>query len=154
MQMAGVVKTEKVPVKGSKKSAAAAASSTGLPVAAATTTTPLEDPECDSCRANVYLSWIRTDQDAIFCLQHGLKLLNNGRLVAEQCRLVFTFSIEEVEQLIGKIRSRTTGSPPAALKSSSTTFSAVSDEASASYQTNTGQAKTSKTTKSTNKRKF
>lgn len=153
--MAGVVKTEKVPVKGSKKSAAAAASSTGLPVGSASTTTPAEDPECDSCRANVYLSWIRTDQDAIFCLQHGLKQINSGRLVAKQCRLVFTFSIEEVEQLIGKLRGRTTGSPPAAALKP--TITACFDRASVSDQTTTtsaDQAKIKKPTKSSNKRKF
>lgn len=153
--MAGVKNTEKVPVKGSKKSPAAVASSTGL-LTGTTTATPLEDPECDSCRANVYLSWIRTDQDAIFCLQHGLKLINNGRLAADQCRLVYTFSIEEVEQLLSKMRSRTTGSPPAAaLKSAAAaSFASAGDRVSENASVAAVQVKSKKPTKSSNKRKF
>lgn len=141
--MAGVVKTQKVPVKGGKKSATAAASSTGLTgsSAASSTTTGAEDPECDSCRANVYLSWIRTDQDAIYCLQHGLKQINSGRLVAAECRLVFTFSILEVEQLISKVRARTTGSPPMTLLNAPSVPVAGSEAAAPSNQTNQGKNK-------------
>lgn len=152
--MTGVTKTEKVPVKGSKKSWTAASTS-GFSGGAALAAAPVEDPECDLCRANVYLSWIRTDLDAIYCLQHGLKQINSNRLAADQCRLVFTYSVEEVEQLIGRIRSRTTGSPPTALQTSAASL-AGSDIASGEHTStmNSATAKSKKATKSTSKRKL
>lgn len=131
--------TEKVSIKGSKKSAAASSSAGPGSLVSA----PAEDCECESCRANVYLSWIRTESDAIYCLQHGLKHIKSGRLPADQCRMVFSYSIEDVEQLIARIRSRTTGSPPTAIQSNTEVDIPVIDNS----------AKSKKATKAVNKRK-
>lgn len=81
---------------------------------------PAEDNECDICRANLYISWIRTDEENIYCLQHSLKYINSERVQAKQCRLIITYSIEDVESLIGKIKDRISGQhQPASSQSSS-----------------------------------
>lgn len=96
LQAAGVTKFEKIPLKNAKKSNSSAAA-------------PAADNECDVCRANLYISWVRTDDDNIYCLQHCLKYINNERLQAKQCRLITTYSVDDVEHLISKITDRTSG---------------------------------------------
>lgn len=100
MQVAGVTKIEKQQPKGSTRKGSAAAT------AAATSA---EENECDICRANLYVSWVRTDDDNnnLFCLQHCLKYINSGRLKASQCRLIVTYAMDDVELLIAKIRDKT-----------------------------------------------
>lgn len=100
MQVAGVTKIEKQQPKGSTRKGSAAAT------AAATSA---EENECDICRANLYVSWVRTDDDNnnLFCLQHCLKYINSDRLKASQCRLIVTYAMDDVELLIAKIRDKT-----------------------------------------------
>lgn len=88
LQNAGVTRNEKIPIKGSK------------------TKPTTEDFECDICRANLYISWIKTDEDNIYCLQHCLKYIKNDRIQAKQCKLIITYSVQEVEALIDKIKER------------------------------------------------
>ncbi|KAG4077045.1 hypothetical protein HA402_016032 [Bradysia odoriphaga] len=90
IQKAGVTRNEKIPIKGSK------------------TKPTTEDFECDICRANLYISWVKTDEDNIYCLQHCLKYIKNDRIQAKQCKLIITYSVQEIETLIDKIKERGT----------------------------------------------
>lgn len=69
---------------------------------------PIEENECDNCRANLYISWIKTDDDNTYCLQHAIKYLRNNRIQAKQCRLLYLYKIEDIEELIAKIVDKVT----------------------------------------------
>lgn len=119
-QTAGVHRTLKVPGKGSAKKpitsaiVSAAGKGTGPRNAAAAA----EDVECYTCRANLYVSWIQSDDEVNYCLQHGLKQIRAGRLKAAACRLLYAYSLSEVEQLIERIRSRTLATTTSTLAAS------------------------------------
>lgn len=65
-----------------------------------------EENECDSCRANVYISWVKCDDDSIYCLHHAVKYLKNSRIQAKHCKLLFMYKKEEIEELINKINEK------------------------------------------------
>lgn len=68
-----------------------------------------EELECNYCRANLHISWIKLDVDEeenVYCLKHSLKYIVDKRIQANQCKLYFTYTIEEIEKLIKKLRSR------------------------------------------------
>ncbi|XP_005175419.1 mucin-5AC [Musca domestica] len=64
------------------------------------------ESECDFCRANLYISMIRTDDGNIYCLQHALKNLNNGNIQAKQCKLIYAYNIDDIEALIKNLKER------------------------------------------------
>lgn len=75
-----------------------------------------EELECNYCRANLHISWIKLDDDEdenVYCLKHSLKYLNNNRIQAVQCKLLYTYTIEEIEKLIKKLKSRVSSDPGA-----------------------------------------
>lgn len=68
-----------------------------------------EELECNYCRANLHISWIKLvddDEENVYCLKHSLKYLNDNRIQAKQCKIVFTYTIDEIEKLIKKLRSK------------------------------------------------
>lgn len=64
------------------------------------------DDECDICRANLYTSWITCQDDSIYCLQHAIKYLRNKRIQAKQCKLMYVYGKDEMEDLIERVRER------------------------------------------------
>uniref|UniRef100_A0A182PP47 ARID domain-containing protein n=1 Tax=Anopheles epiroticus TaxID=199890 RepID=A0A182PP47_9DIPT len=103
----GVTKTERIESK--KKSAS------------------LDEFECERCRANLYLSLVkvkvtRTDDDddedgeddnvsmdeeeRIYCLKHAVKHLIDGGLQQKHCRLAYTYSLDDIEELLKKLQDR------------------------------------------------
>lgn len=62
-----------------------------------------EENECDICRANLYISWIKTEDDNIYCLQHAVKYLTNGRIQPKQCKLLYMYKKEDMKVMIEKI---------------------------------------------------
>lgn len=64
------------------------------------------ESECDLCRANLYISMIRTDEGNVYCLQHALKNLNNGNIQAKQCKLIYAYNIDDIENLIKNIKDK------------------------------------------------
>lgn len=64
------------------------------------------ESECDFCRANLYISMVRTDEGNIYCLQHALKNLNNGNIQAKQCKLIYAYNIDDIETLIKNLKER------------------------------------------------
>lgn len=86
LQACGVNRTEKIVLKSKKPQT--------------------EENECDICRANVYVSWIKCDDDSIYCLQHAVKYMKNGRIQAKQCKLLFMYKKEEIEDMIHKVNEK------------------------------------------------
>lgn len=46
------------------------------------------------------------DEENVYCLKHSLKYLNASRIQANQCKVMFTYTIEEMEKLIKKLRAK------------------------------------------------
>lgn len=69
-----------------------------------------EELECNYCRANLHISWIKLDDENedenVYCLKHSLKYLHANRIQANQCKLLFTYTIEEIEKLIRKLKGK------------------------------------------------
>ncbi|XP_053953134.1 serine-rich adhesin for platelets isoform X1 [Anastrepha ludens] len=62
--------------------------------------------ECDLCRANLYISMIKTEEGNVYCLQHALKNLNNGNIQAKQCKLIYAYNVEDIESLIKNLKDK------------------------------------------------
>lgn len=74
------------------------------------------------------------EEERIYCLSHAMKNIQMNRMQAKHCKLVFTYSTEEIETLISKINEKLLqnkkGSKVIAAGSSSTS---VSNKKSSSY---------------------
>uniref|UniRef100_A0A1B0CKP7 Protein Jumonji n=2 Tax=Lutzomyia longipalpis TaxID=7200 RepID=A0A1B0CKP7_LUTLO len=71
--------------------------------------TPADENECDLCRANLFVSLVKTEieeEEITYCLEHGLKYIQDGEIVAKQCTLMQRYTIPEIEQLIGRLKER------------------------------------------------
>lgn len=86
MQDAGVKQTEKHVIKNKRQ--------------------PMEENECDVCRANLYISWIRTVDDDIYCLQHALEYLNSNRVEANQCKIIYSYKEDGIKDIINRINEK------------------------------------------------
>ncbi|XP_055909503.1 protein piccolo [Eupeodes corollae] len=104
LKAAGVTSTEKIPAEKTNKSKK-------QPIASI-------QSECDLCRANLYISMVKTDEGNIYCLQHALKNLNKGNIQAKQCKLIFSYNIEDIENLIKTLKDRLVQKRTAANKKS------------------------------------
>ncbi|XP_058066123.1 platelet binding protein GspB [Anopheles bellator] len=88
-------------------------------------TVSLEEFECDTCRANLYLSLVKVkvtaddddeddgdsantvdEEERIYCLKHTVKYLADGRLQTKHCRLAYTYSLDDIEELLKKLQDR------------------------------------------------
>lgn len=73
-----------------------------------------EELECNYCRANLHISWIKLeneddeseDETNVYCLTHALKYLNDNRIQASRCKLIFTYTTDEIDKLMKKLRSK------------------------------------------------
>lgn len=68
-----------------------------------------EELECSYCRGNLHISWLRIaydDDERVYCLKHSLKYLNLNKIQANQCKLMFTYTIDEIDKLIKKLKSK------------------------------------------------
>lgn len=66
----------------------------------------MEENECDVCRANLYISWIRTVDDDIYCLQHALEYLNSNRVEANQCKIIYSYKEDGIKDIINRINEK------------------------------------------------
>ncbi|KAF5283535.1 hypothetical protein FQA39_LY17315 [Lamprigera yunnana] len=63
------------------------------------------DYECEVCCKNLFLSWIiDLEEDSVYCLEHAINCLERKQLTTTNCKLFFTYSIEELIGLINKVR--------------------------------------------------
>lgn len=49
---------------------------------------------------------VKIDDDSMYCLQHTIKYLTNSRIKPTQCKLIYAFGIEEIEQMLEGLRER------------------------------------------------
>ncbi|XP_035913865.1 mucin-19 [Anopheles stephensi] len=91
----------------------------------------LDEFECERCRANLYLSLVKVrvtngggdddedeaddsatgeeeeeEEERIYCLKHAVKHLADGGLQTKHCRLAYTYSLEDIEELLKKLQDR------------------------------------------------
>lgn len=67
---------------------------------------PTDENECDICRANLYISWIKTEDDSIYCLQHAVQYLKNKRLDADQCKIIYLYKEDDIKDIINKVNEK------------------------------------------------
>jgi protein Jumonji len=70
-----------------------------------------EELECNYCRANLHISWVKLKDDEdeennVYCLKHALKYLNDNRIQVDQCKLMYTYTMDEIEKLIKKLKTK------------------------------------------------
>nr|XP_019536014.2 LOW QUALITY PROTEIN: titin-like [Aedes albopictus] len=121
-------------------------------------TASLEEFECDICRANLYLSLVRVkitgdddetldEDERIYCLKHAIKFLSDSRLPAKFCKLAYTYSLEDIEELLRKLHDKiankktpkagtggSTGGGGGGRTKSSLHLASTSSQSSSSYQ--------------------
>jgi len=50
------------------------------------------DYECETCRANLFVSLMNNSQDdSVYCLPHALQLLNEKKQILKHCTLMYTY---------------------------------------------------------------
>ncbi|XP_031789602.1 protein Jumonji isoform X1 [Nasonia vitripennis] len=65
------------------------------------------DYECDTCRANLFVSLVSNPTDeSIFCLTHAIQYIQKKKQVCENCTLMYTYSESELNDLIHKLKDR------------------------------------------------
>lgn len=51
------------------------------------------DFECETCRANLFVSLVNNSQDdSVYCLVHALQLLTKNKPILKHCTLMYTYS--------------------------------------------------------------
>nr|XP_022914063.1 protein Jumonji isoform X1 [Onthophagus taurus]XP_022914072.1 protein Jumonji isoform X2 [Onthophagus taurus] len=62
------------------------------------------DYECEICRTNLFISLVSDSQeDVVYCLEHAIESVEEKRMEIKNCKLMFTYSYEELEGLVDKI---------------------------------------------------
>nr|XP_033331925.1 uncharacterized protein LOC117223641 [Megalopta genalis] len=65
------------------------------------------DFECETCRANLFVSLVSNSQDdSVYCLPHALQLLNKKKQALKHCTLMYTYNEDELDDLIHKLEER------------------------------------------------
>ncbi|XP_072765966.1 uncharacterized protein Jarid2 isoform X2 [Anoplolepis gracilipes] len=65
------------------------------------------DFECETCRANLFVSLMNNSQDdSVYCLPHALQLINHKKQILKHCTLMYTYDEDELDGLIHKLESR------------------------------------------------
>ncbi|XP_075229999.1 jumonji, AT rich interactive domain 2 [Lycorma delicatula] len=65
------------------------------------------DYECEICRANLFLSLVtNSHEEAVYCLTHAINLLSSKPAHLKYCRLLYTYDMDELDEMIEKIKTR------------------------------------------------
>ncbi|KAL2749937.1 serine-rich adhesin for platelets isoform X2 [Vespula maculifrons] len=65
------------------------------------------DFECETCRANLFVSLVNNSQDdSVYCLVHALQLLTKNKSILKSCTLMYTYSEIELDELIHKLEDK------------------------------------------------
>ncbi|XP_053995010.1 protein Jumonji [Hylaeus volcanicus] len=65
------------------------------------------DFECETCRANLFVSLVNNSQDdSVYCLPHALQLLNKKKQALKHYTLMYTYNEDELDDLIHKLEER------------------------------------------------
>lgn len=70
-----------------------------------------EELECNYCHANFHISWIKLryeeeDDERNYCLKHALKYINEDRIQANQCKLFYTYTMDDIKNLLMKLNNK------------------------------------------------
>ncbi|XP_034941737.1 protein Jumonji [Chelonus insularis] len=66
-----------------------------------------DDYECDNCRANLFVSLVTNSKDdSTWCLRHGLVMIAQKKQIIKNCILKYTYSEDELDELIHKLEDR------------------------------------------------
>lgn len=69
----------------------------------------IDELECNTCRANLYISWIKLvdeEDETIYCPKHALKYLSENRIQPNQCRLMYTYSVDDIKIMLNKLNNK------------------------------------------------
>lgn len=62
------------------------------------------DYECEVCRTNLFISSvIEKQENANYCLDHAIERIEKKSIEAENCKLLYTYSENDLEELVSKI---------------------------------------------------
>ncbi|KYN32272.1 Protein Jumonji [Trachymyrmex septentrionalis] len=65
------------------------------------------DFECETCRANLFVSLVNNSQDdSVYCLSHALHLISCKKQILKHCTLMYTYDEDELDELIHKLENR------------------------------------------------
>lgn len=65
------------------------------------------DFECETCRANLFVSLVNNSQDdSVYCLPHALQIINHKKQILKHCNLMYTYDEDELDGLIRKLENR------------------------------------------------
>ncbi|XP_066592555.1 uncharacterized protein Jarid2 [Prorops nasuta] len=65
------------------------------------------DFECETCRANLFVSLMsNTQEETVYCLEHAAQILTKKKQILKHCTLMFTYSEDELDDLIKKLKDR------------------------------------------------
>ncbi|XP_036138243.1 protein Jumonji [Monomorium pharaonis] len=65
------------------------------------------DFECETCRANLFVSLVNNSQDdSVYCLPHALHLISCKKQILRHCTLMYTYDEDELDELIHKLKNR------------------------------------------------
>ncbi|XP_024882813.1 protein Jumonji isoform X1 [Temnothorax curvispinosus] len=65
------------------------------------------DFECETCRANLFVSLVNNSQDdSVYCLPHALHLISCKKQILKYCTLMYTYDEDELDELIHKLENR------------------------------------------------
>ncbi|XP_076682856.1 jumonji, AT rich interactive domain 2 [Andrena cerasifolii] len=65
------------------------------------------DFECETCRANLFVSLVSNSQDdSVYCLPHALQLFNRKKQALKHNTLMYTYNEDELDDLIHKLEER------------------------------------------------
>lgn len=87
------------------------------------------------------------EDERIYCLKHAIKFLSDSRLPAKFCKLAYTYSLEDIEELLRKLHDKiankktpkagtggSTGGGGGGRTKSSLHLASTSSQSSSSYQ--------------------
>lgn len=65
------------------------------------------DFECETCRANLFVSLVSNSQDdCVYCLPHACQILTRKKQLLKHCTLMYTYSEVELDDLIHKLEDK------------------------------------------------
>lgn len=49
---------------------------------------------------------VKSEDESIYCIKHAIKYITNTRLQANQCKLIYAYGVDEIEQMLEGLKER------------------------------------------------